>query len=73
MSLYLNGDAPHGQFPGDRATRVSLLCHRTKTRFLYPPVCAHVFGRLVAEAHDARWRFSASATVGPLAESDGDR
>jgi hypothetical protein len=70
MTLNLNGDASIAQFPGDRATRVSLLCHCNETRFLHRPACAHIAKRLVVETHDARLRFSASATVGPLARSD---
>jgi hypothetical protein len=73
MTLKLNGDAPVAQFPGDRAARVSLLCPRNETRFLHRPACAHIAKRLVVETHDARLRFSASATVGPLAGSDGAR
>jgi hypothetical protein len=58
------------QFAVNRAAPVSLVCRRNETRFLRRPACAHIAKRLVVETHDARLRFSASATVGPLDGSD---
>lgn len=60
---------PIAQFAVDAAAAVALSCHRNEARFLRPLARSHVAERLVAETHDARWRFSASATVGPLAAS----
>jgi hypothetical protein len=62
--------APIAQFPVDRAAPVSLLRHRNEARFLCRPACPHIAKRLVVETHDARLRFSVSATVGPLDGSD---
>jgi hypothetical protein len=61
---------PIAHSPGDGAARVSVLRQRNDTGFLRRPACAHIEKRLVVETHDARLRFSASATVRPLAGSD---
>jgi hypothetical protein len=59
---------PIAQFPGNR-TAVSLRCAIAAGTGSCAAT-AWIAGRLVVETHDARWRFSASATAGPLAGSD---